>query len=115
MNNDFEFDSLVKKMAAGHQTQLPSPGLIWWRAQILRKQAEKERIERPFTIMRFVTAVVSVLVLVGLWGSQAEGIRSTLRGVGGFSPVSFMSVGMVIGIGFIGLMLWSTTRTKSQS
>ena len=52
MNNDFEFDSLIKKMAADHQPELPSPGVIWWRAQILKKQAEKERIERPLTIMR---------------------------------------------------------------
>ena len=60
MNNDFEFDSLIKKMAAEHQPELPSPGLIWWRAQIFKKQAEKERIERPLTIMRLVAAAVSL-------------------------------------------------------
>jgi hypothetical protein len=115
MNNDFEFDALIKKMAADHQPELPISGVIWWRAQILKKHAEKERIERPFIVMRFVAAVASVLVLVGLWVSQADGIRSTLSRVGGFPLVSFMIVGTVIGIGFIGLMWWSTTRTRSQS
>jgi hypothetical protein len=115
MNNDFEFDFLVKKMAANHQSELPSPGLIWWRAQILKKQAEKERIEKPFFVMRFVAAIALALVLVGLWVSQADGIRAALSRVGGFSLMSFAIVGTVIGVGFIGLMWWSTTSTKSPS
>src|SRR5258707_122167 len=38
--NEFELDSLLKKMADDHQPELPSPGLIWWRAQILKKQGQ---------------------------------------------------------------------------
>ena len=51
MNDEFELDSLLRRMADSHQAELPSPGLIWWRAQILRKQTEKERIERPLLII----------------------------------------------------------------
>lgn len=113
MNNDFEFDSLIKKMAAEHQPELPSPGLIWWRAQILKKQAEKERIERPFTIMRILAAVFCLIVLAGLSINQADGIRAVLSRAGVFPFVTI--AGAVIGIGFIGLMLWSTAKLKSQT
>jgi hypothetical protein len=106
MNNDFEFDSLIKKMAADHQPELPSPGVIWWRAQILKKQAEKERIERPFTIMRALAAVLCLLVVVELWMSQADGISAILNRAGGF-PFAFLVAGVVIGIGCIGLILWT--------
>src|SRR5258707_13124258 len=106
MNNDFEFDSLIKKMAADHQPELPSPGVIWWRAQILKKQAEKERIERPFTIMRALAAVLCLVVVVSLWISQGDAISVILNSDGGF-PFAFLVAGVVIGIGCIGLMWWT--------
>jgi hypothetical protein len=110
MNNDFEFDSLIKKMAADHQAELPSPGVIWWRAQILKKQAEKERIERPFTIMRALAAVLCLAVVVGLWISQAEGISAVLSRADGFPFVPLLIVGVVIGIGCIGLIWWKASE-----
>jgi hypothetical protein len=112
MNNDFEFDSLIKKMAADHQPELPSPGVIWWRAQILKKQAEKERIERPFTIMRALAAVLCLAIVAGLWMSQSDGIFSR---VGGLSFALILVVSVVIGIGCIGLMWWSTSSVKGQT
>ena|SRR5882672_465240 len=115
MNNDFEFDSLVKKMAAEHQPELPGPGVIWWRAQILKKQTEKERIERPVTIMRAVAAIISLVVIVGFWISQADGIRASLSSAGGLPVVTLQIVGAAIAIAFIGLMLWSASRHKSQT
>ncbi|MGH9634092.1 MAG: hypothetical protein ACRD72_04585 [Candidatus Angelobacter sp.] len=110
MNNEFEFDSLIKKMAAGHQPELPSPGVIWWRAQILKKQAEKERIELPFTIMRALVAVLCVVVVVGLWISQAEGISDILNRTSGFPFASILVVGVVIGMGCIGLIWWKASE-----
>jgi hypothetical protein len=103
MNNDFEFDSLIKKMAADHQPELPGPDVIWWRAQILKKHSEKERIERPFTIMRVLAAILCLAVVVGLWISQGEAISGILNRAGGF-PLAFLVVGVAIGIGCIGLM-----------
>ncbi len=110
MNNDFEFDSLIKKMAIDHQPELPSPGVIWWRAQILKKQAEKERIERPFTIMRALAAVLCLVVVAGLWTSQAEGIRAIFSRAEGFPFAPLLVVGMVIGIGCIGLIWWKASE-----
>lgn len=110
MNNDFEFDSLIKKMAADHKPELPSPGVIWWRVQILKKQAEKRRIERPFTIMRVLAAVLCLVVVVGLWMSQAVGINAILSRAGGFPFASILVLGVVIGIGCIGLMWWKASE-----
>lgn len=110
MNNDFAFDSLIKKMASDHQPELPSPGVIWWRAQILKKQAENERIERPLTIMRTLAAVLCLAVLLGLWISQAVGISGILNRAGGFSFASVLIAGVLIGIGCIGLMWWKASE-----
>lgn len=109
MNNDFELDSLIKKMAADHEPELPSPGVIWWRAQILKKQAEKERTERPFTIMRALAAILCLLVVAGLWISQGNAISGILNRAGGF-PFAFLVAGAVIGIGCIGLMWWKASE-----
>jgi hypothetical protein len=78
MNHDL--DLLIKKMAAEHQPELPSPGLVWWRAQILKKQAQKERIERPVNIMRVVAAAVCLMVVIGLWLSQGSTLWTSLGG-----------------------------------
>jgi hypothetical protein len=111
MNNDFEFDSLIKKMAAGHEAEhleLPSPGVIWWRAQILKKQAEAERIERPAQIMRGFAVVISLVVLAALWGSEVIGIRGIFS-VNAVPFAPFLILGAAVGIALIGVMLWSAT------
>jgi len=109
MNNDFEFDSLIKKMAADHQPELPSPGVIWWRAQILKKQAEKERIERPVTIMR-MAAVFFLLLLVGLWISKAASMRDALARLSAFPFVPLLFAGAVMGLVVMVLMWWTTSK-----
>lgn len=68
MNNDSQLDSLIKRMAQGHRAELPSPDLIWWRAQILKKQAQKDRVERPMVIMRMLAVTVCLAVFLGLAG-----------------------------------------------
>ena len=108
-NNDLEFDSLIKKMAAEHQPDLPSPDVIWWRAQILKKQAEKERIERPVTIMRIAAAVLFLFVLVGLWINEAASMRDAWDRLGAF-PVPLLLSGAVIGLMVMALMWWKTSE-----
>jgi len=69
--NDSELDAILKQMATGHWPQLPSPGLIWFRAQIVRKARQRQRIERPLVVMRclaWLTCAVILLVFVaGNW------------------------------------------------
>jgi hypothetical protein len=109
MNNDFELDSLIKTMAAEHRPELPSPGLIWWRAQVLKKQAEQERIERPLTIMRRVALGLCVMLLAGLWMSQTDAIRA-MFGDAVLPVVPLLLGAVVIGAVFIGLMWWTTSE-----
>jgi hypothetical protein len=66
LNEDAQLDALIRNMAAQHQPQLPSAGLIWWRAQVLKKLEAKERIERPLEIMRMAVAILSAILVVGL-------------------------------------------------
>ena len=109
-NNDLEFDSLIKKMAAEHQPELPSPDVIWWRAQILKKHAEKRRIERPVFIMRIAAAALSLLVLVGLWISEAGSMRDALGQLGVFPFVPLLLAGAVMGLVVMALMWWTTSE-----
>ena|SRR5437899_6742419 len=62
MSSDQELDQLLKQSAAAHKPALPSPDLIWWRAHILRKQEQKQRIERPIRIVGHVALVVCVVL-----------------------------------------------------
>ena len=107
MNNDLQLDSLIGKMAAEHKPELPSPDAIWWRAQILRKQAEKERIERPVTIMRRVAAALFLVVLVGLWINEAGSMRDALGNLGVFPFVPLLLAGGVMSLVVI-VLLWGT-------
>lgn len=83
MNKHFELDAVLKQMADEHRPELPSPGLIWWRAQILKKQKEKELIERPLVIMRGVAALTCVVALLVLltssWGQLQGATFSATR------------------------------------
>jgi hypothetical protein len=109
-NNDLEFDSLIKKMAAGHQPELPSRDVIWWRAQILKKQAEKQRIERPVTIMRIAAVVLLLLVMVWLWTIEAGSMRDALGRLGAFPFVPLLLAVAVIGLVVMALMWWTTSE-----
>lgn len=108
MNNEFELDSLIKKMAADHQPELPSPGVIWWRAQILKKQQEKARIERPLIVMRMLAASVCLTVFIWLWISQSKSMSDVL-GQQGVLPL--LLAGAAVTAVFVGLLWW----TKSEA
>jgi len=69
---------MLKRMAEDHRPQLPSPGLIWWRAQILRKQQEQARIERPVRIMQIVGLVVCLVVLGVMVSANRELFQTLL-------------------------------------
>jgi len=109
-NNDLQFDFLIKKMAAEHKPELPSPDVIWWRAQILKKQAEKQRVERPVTIMRIAAAALSLLVLVWLLTNEAGSMRDAWGRLGAFPFVPLLIAGAVIGLVVMALMWWTTSE-----
>jgi hypothetical protein len=76
--NGSDLAAILKQMATKHRPQLPSPGLIWFRAQIVRKAWQKERIERPLVVMRGLAgltgAVILLLLVAGNWGQMQDAI-----------------------------------------
>jgi len=101
MNNEFEFDSLLKRMAESHQPELPSPGLIWWRAQILKKQQEKRRIERPLMIMRAMAGGACVVAfLVFLAGSWRQ-LELPWGGASLWGPLAVTVLAALLGLAFL--------------
>jgi hypothetical protein len=110
MNNEVDLDLLIKKMAAGHQPELPSPGLIWWRAQILAKQAQKERIERPVAIMRLIAGAMCLLVVVGLWVSQGRTLWDSMGGSNLLTLLPLLLGGAALTAVFLAVMWRITAR-----
>jgi len=47
-----------------------SPGLLWWRAQLRRRNAATERVSRPITIAQTFALIVNVFVGVVFVASQ---------------------------------------------
>ena len=54
------------------KARLEPPGVIWWRAQLRRRQEAVERIGRPVSRAQGFALVVNLLLLVWLVISQAE-------------------------------------------
>jgi hypothetical protein len=55
---------------------LPSPGLLWWRAQLRRRNAAVERIGKPILGAQIFALCVSILFAVGFLATQAtQGLR----------------------------------------
>lgn len=48
---------------------LASPGLLWWRAQILRRQRAMEEIAKPITfagsLALYVASIIAIVLLIG--------------------------------------------------
>jgi len=102
-NNDSQLDFLLKNMASGHQPELPSPSLVWWRAQIQKKLAEKQRVERPLVVMRMLAMVVCVAasgaVLAANWTriASSAGQAGTLLLLGIFTAAMIATGSLLLG------------------
>ncbi|HYX53675.1 MAG TPA: hypothetical protein VE783_09490 [Candidatus Limnocylindrales bacterium] len=108
MNNDSQLHALIKNMASEHRPDLPSPGLIWWRAQVQKKLAEKERIERPMMIMRMVVAAAALVIAVGLMVAT----RGQFTAGGHTGTLVVLSVITVAGFLVLPLLLRTSTNTR---
>ncbi|HEX7285478.1 MAG TPA: hypothetical protein VF532_04810 [Candidatus Angelobacter sp.] len=111
MNNDAQLDSLVKQMARDHQPEMPSPGVIWWRAQIRKKLAEKERIERPMAIMRLAAALAVVVVFVGMFAANWRQVFSMSEGHAPLLTLLAIAGVAVLAVGLAALRPSSASRS----
>lgn len=99
MNNDSQLDFLIKNMARQHEPELPSPGLIWWRAQIQKKLAEKERIERPIMIMRTAAVAVCVGLVSGFLAVNSHQVPEIGRGPSALLLLGFFALAVLLSAG----------------
>ena len=97
MNNDSQLDSLLRQMADDHRPDLPAPGLIWWRAQILRKQQEQARIERPVKIARTAAVVFCLAAMAALVAANREPVLELLAREGwALIPMGVLLVSLLV-------------------
>jgi hypothetical protein len=92
VSDEHQLDSLLKQMAEAHRPELPSPDLIWWRAQILRKQEQKKRIERPLFVMRLVAIVACLAIGLGLFAANQQMFQEALGGIGWILPLGIAAL-----------------------
>lgn len=69
---------------AASAANLPSPGLLWWRAQLRRRNAAVERVGKP--ILRANIFALSVMLLFGI-GFLASQATSGLRWISWFTQL----------------------------
>lgn len=79
--------------------QLPSPSLLWWRAQIRRRNAAIERITRPIAVAEKVALLMVLLATVALIAWQHKNLASWFSSV--WAP--FSTIGQAPGLLVLGL------------
>ncbi len=95
-DKDLQLNSMIHQMATQHQPQLPSPGVIWWRARIQKKFAEKERIERPLVIMRMLAGTVGLMVVVWLFSNYGVQSAGGTGFSGGLFALCFLAFAVLV-------------------
>lgn len=64
------------RIEAGDAAPLPHPGLLWWRAQLRRRNAALERVSRPLAGAHVFALLLNVVALVAVFAWQARhGVR----------------------------------------
>jgi len=75
----------LSRAGAAAQANLPPPGVIWWRAQLRRRNAAVERVARPILGAHIFALSITLFVAVALVVSQA---RRGLHWLSWFSQLS---------------------------
>jgi len=57
---------------------LPDPALIWWKAQLLKRQAARARVTRPMAVAQWTSLVVAVVTVAALAAKNWTGIKDIL-------------------------------------
>jgi len=78
------------RAAAAGAAKLGSPGLLWWRAQLRRRNAAVERIGRPLLSAQIFALATILLLTVGFVVSQAR------HGLGWLTWKGFLRLGLCI-------------------
>ena len=84
MMNDEQLGAILKGMGAeaarASETQLPSAGQIWFRAQISRRMRRRERIERPLEVMRGIAMAICLAAVLVFAFRDMSALRALVSG-----------------------------------
>jgi hypothetical protein len=94
------------------QQTLPSPDLVWWKAQMIAKREAAERATRPIVIFEKVTYAAGTLGLVGFaawhWNTirnWLEPLRTALNQMSSLGEAPLLNPFLYMGAGFFVLIL----------
>lgn len=85
--------------------QLPSPGLLWWRAQVRRRNAAIERVTRTIAVAEVVAVLLVVAAAVALVEWQGQHLAGWLSNVWG-PLASFAQAPGLLTLGFATLVIF---------
>lgn len=92
--------------------ELPSPGLIWWKAQILAKRETVERATRPILVFEKFAYLGGALSLVGLaiwnWPAVEHGLaplRAAWVQMSSLGATPFLNPFLYLSAGFLALLV----------
>jgi hypothetical protein len=105
--DDKQLDSLLQQMANAGEPQIPSAGQIWFRAQVLRKARQRERIERPLIVMRGIAVAVCLAVMLAFGGFDS--LRAS---VGGWFVLPLAGLTLVAALTLAAIFYWPSLRPK---
>ena len=85
--------------------QLPAPGILWWRAQIRRRNADIERMTRPIAIADKAALLIVVVAAVALVGWQNQQLTGWFSRV--WEPLAnFVQVPGLLTLGLASLLIF---------
>jgi len=61
-----------ERAAASAQPRLESPGVLWWRAQLRRRNAALERLGRPLLGAQIFAVAIALVAAAAFFASQAK-------------------------------------------
>ena len=108
-SENFDLEKALKQMALEHRPELPSPGLIWFRAQVARKLRQKQRIEQPVVIMCGLAGLACAIFLINFVAGDWGPIRDALSQGGWVLPPVFL-VTIAVLAAFLALIRRSPSR-----
>lgn len=96
------------RAASAGAAQLPPSGVLWWRAQLRRRNAAVERIQRPLVGAQIFALILTLLIAAGFLLSQAR------RGFPSFAAMGDWVASLTQSSAFHFQSLWPSTLAKSD-
>jgi hypothetical protein len=102
------------------KARLEPAGLVWWRAQLRKRQEAMTRVSRPIWGAQMFAVVISFCVAagVGIWQAMyGTGVKTWLQGPQGIASVSMREEWMLgVGVGVLlamgGLVVYLTVEQE---